>query len=232
MKVRGVKCLSCGDFIYSRANHDLRPCTCKMCLVDGGQEGQLRICGDKKYYEFGYVEVPVTLKKLYKDWNKGKDKYGRIKSPYQMIYPIEKKIIKTPSTETKAMDCTQCSAFPICSQKPVREDYEDENQYLIDLECGVWDCQKTIERLCKEKEEFRIKWLPATDEGTSWARLKSMENEIERLKQEKAQCVKTLKEWKNLVCVALSEGCCPSCKECLLGELKDKTNNLLSEVSK
>lgn len=230
MKVRGVKCLSCGDFIYSRANHDLRPCTCKMCLVDGGQEDQLRICGDKKYYEFGYVEVPVTLKKLYKDWNKGKDKYGRIKSPYQMIYPIEKKIIKTPSTETKAMDCTQCSAFPICSQKPVREDYEDENQYLIDLECGVWDCQNTIAKLCKEKQKLTDKAEALNLLVTGWVRETGEENK--KLRQEKIQYIELLKEWKDLVCSNLSEGCCPSCEECLFGKLKEQTDNILREVAK
>lgn len=51
------------------------------------------------------------------------------------------------------MTCTNCPAFKICPEKPVREDYADENKYLIDLECGVWSCQKTIEKLCKENEQ-------------------------------------------------------------------------------
>lgn len=50
-------------------------------------------------------------------------------------------------------DCTNCPAFKICPEKPAREDYADENEYLIDLECGVWSCQKTIEKLCKENEQ-------------------------------------------------------------------------------
>lgn len=52
-------------------------------------------------------------------------------------------------------DCTNCPAFNICPEKPVREDYADENEYLIDLECGVWSCQKTIEKLCKENEQLK-----------------------------------------------------------------------------
>lgn len=51
------------------------------------------------------------------------------------------------------MTCTNCPAFKICPEKPSREDYADENKYLIDLECGVWSCQKTIEKLCKENEQ-------------------------------------------------------------------------------
>lgn len=51
------------------------------------------------------------------------------------------------------MTCTNCPAFKICPEKPTKEDYADENKYLIDLECGVWSCQKTIEKLCKENEQ-------------------------------------------------------------------------------
>ncbi len=59
------------------------------------------------------------------------------------------------------MNCDNCPAFGICPQKPNREDYTDENKYLIDLECGVWDCKKTVEILCKELKESvqLIKWL-------------------------------------------------------------------------
>lgn len=53
------------------------------------------------------------------------------------------------------MTCTDCPAFEICPEKPAREDYADENKYLIDLECGVWSCQKTIEKLCKENEQLK-----------------------------------------------------------------------------
>lgn len=170
----------------------------------------------------------------------------------------------------KNLSCTECPAFSICPEKPVREDYTNETEYLIDLESGVWNCRKTIEKLWnerqkligkdevqinnivlpnfhqmlvdeqreqfrkleKENEELRTKWLQATDEGTSWARLKNLENTNEKLRQEKEQCLELLKKWENSVCVGLSEGCCPSCKECLFGELKEKTDNILREVVK
>lgn len=53
------------------------------------------------------------------------------------------------------MTCTNCPAFKICPEKPTKEDYADENKYLIDLECGVWSCQKTIEKLCKENKQLK-----------------------------------------------------------------------------
>ena len=62
------------------------------------------------------------------------------------------------------MNCDNCPAsrvFGVCPQKPKREDYKDENKYLIDLESGVWDCKKTVEILCKELKESvqLVKWL-------------------------------------------------------------------------
>lgn len=53
------------------------------------------------------------------------------------------------------MTYTDCPAFKVCPEKPVRKDYADENKYLIDLESGVWSCQKTIEKLCKENEQLK-----------------------------------------------------------------------------
>lgn len=44
--------------------------------------------------------------------------------------------------------------------------------------------ENRCEALEKENAELREKWLQATDEGTSWARLKSLENENARLKEQ------------------------------------------------
>jgi hypothetical protein len=55
------------------------------------------------------------------------------------------------------MSCTECPAFRVfgvCPQKPKREDYEDENKYLIDLESGVWDCKTTIGILCQKIQDL------------------------------------------------------------------------------
>lgn len=49
-------------------------------------------------------------------------------------------------------DCPNCPAHGklYCPTKPNREDYDNENQYLIDLECGVWSCKKTVLKLLEE----------------------------------------------------------------------------------
>ena len=45
------------------------------------------------------------------------------------------------------MNCPDCILFTICPSKPSRQDYDDENQYLIDTECGVWDCERAVTTL-------------------------------------------------------------------------------------
>jgi hypothetical protein len=37
-KVNGVRCLDCGDLIWSRHRHDMVWCRCKKVAVDGGTE--------------------------------------------------------------------------------------------------------------------------------------------------------------------------------------------------
>lgn len=81
MKVFGIKCKKCGDFIYSRAVHDFHYCSCKSCAIDGGQDQYFRITGNKEDWEIVKdVEIKAKDKKeLYDDWNKDKNKYGWIK---------------------------------------------------------------------------------------------------------------------------------------------------------
>lgn len=81
MKVIGIVCPNCKDFVFSKARHDLRYCSCKQSFVDGGQEsvGYLRIGGKKlddiKCYN---IQVKQNITELEMDWNSGKDKYGII----------------------------------------------------------------------------------------------------------------------------------------------------------
>jgi len=78
MKISTYECPKCKDKIFSRAHHDWRECSCGEIFVDGGFE----------YIRVGYitepppmieVEIDVTKKKLYDDWNNRTDKYGIIK---------------------------------------------------------------------------------------------------------------------------------------------------------
>ena len=80
MKVTGVRCLKCGDFIYSRAGHDFRGCSCGNVAVDGGQDGYYsRIIGAINSPREEHDIPGVTLQDLYDDWNYQTNKFGRIK---------------------------------------------------------------------------------------------------------------------------------------------------------
>ena len=59
MKVFGIKCKKCGDFIYSRAVHDFHSCTCEACSIDGGQNDYFRIIGARDDWE--YVSQIINL---------------------------------------------------------------------------------------------------------------------------------------------------------------------------
>lgn len=77
MKVNAVKCMECGDIIYSRTQHDFRECSCGGSFIDGGfvlvRFGG--VCTDLFLFDIG----SLTKEILYEDWNKRIDKYGLIK---------------------------------------------------------------------------------------------------------------------------------------------------------
>ncbi len=71
------KCPSCGDLVFSRANHDMRFCTCKQIAVDGGfDEMFVRLVGSPMRVEM-YIEQ--TKEELYQDWESGRNEYGLIR---------------------------------------------------------------------------------------------------------------------------------------------------------
>jgi hypothetical protein len=87
MEINAIKCLQCGDVIYSRTTHDYRCCTCNSCAIDGGFE-YTRIIGEPEKIEHTTVNVDIPgcetdkeiKKKLYDDWNQRIDMYGLIKT--------------------------------------------------------------------------------------------------------------------------------------------------------
>jgi len=79
MKIKCVRCLVCGDVIYSRTVHDYRCCQCGSVCVDGGFEYSKISARDPSQIEFIEIEVNAIKEELYRDWNLGIDKYGLIR---------------------------------------------------------------------------------------------------------------------------------------------------------
>ena len=102
--------------------------------------------------------------------------------------------------------------------KELRDNYE---QYKAVAE-------PEIERLKKENAELRIKYLQATDEGTSWAHLKSLEQENAELKEQNANLIAMLKSEREVrVNDDYLKGVCE--KEAEIGKLEGKVQDWTSE---
>jgi len=80
IRVSALKCIDCGDIVYSRARHDFRSCSCGAVSVDGGFE-YMKISGDfTKMVSLHNFLVDATQKQLYDDWNMRTDKFGLIRA--------------------------------------------------------------------------------------------------------------------------------------------------------
>jgi len=79
MIINGIKCLSCGDVVYSRTRHDMRGCTCGDVAIDGGFDYK-KVSYRKLSPESIQIDIDVTKDELYHDWNKRVDKFGLIKT--------------------------------------------------------------------------------------------------------------------------------------------------------
>lgn len=77
MKIHAIKCKLCGETIYSRAQHDFHWCSCHTIFIDGGFS-YMRCGGQSENIENVVIEVDATIPQLYKDWNEGIDRFGRI----------------------------------------------------------------------------------------------------------------------------------------------------------
>jgi hypothetical protein len=79
MNVNAIKCPSCQDVIYSRARHDMRACSCGDVAIDGGFD-YVKVCFKDNVPERLQLNLSVSKKELYEDWNSNEDKYGLIKN--------------------------------------------------------------------------------------------------------------------------------------------------------
>lgn len=86
-RIRGMVCPQCKDFVFSRARHDMRSCTCKAIAVDGGRE-YLKVSWDPSKTHITpstYRYITQSDAVLLRDWNFSKDKYGIIKAKKRKV---------------------------------------------------------------------------------------------------------------------------------------------------
>ena len=76
MVINAIKCNKCGETIYSRCRHDFHWCHCNNVAIDGGHDYIKINFKEPNSYELIKIELNVTEKELYDDWNKNKNKYG------------------------------------------------------------------------------------------------------------------------------------------------------------
>jgi len=85
MKIQLIKCYHCGDFLFSRAEHDFRYCTCGKTAVDCGLKIEdiwvsYRMIGNVLPTDWYVVDIDVTESELYNDWNYNETVYGVYKN--------------------------------------------------------------------------------------------------------------------------------------------------------
>ena len=90
-KVYAIKCADCEDIIYSRAVHDYNCCTCGKIAIDGGFDYHKIAFSDKKP-EAMEISIDASRREMYDDWNRSKNKYGRIKPKKRKAKKSVKKI--------------------------------------------------------------------------------------------------------------------------------------------
>ena len=77
MKITALVCPKCKDTIFSRTRHDMRFCSCGTVAIDGGFD-YCKVSG-KPPLEFKELDLDVTERELYDDYNTGADIFGLIK---------------------------------------------------------------------------------------------------------------------------------------------------------
>lgn len=85
--VRAIKCLKCGQIIFSRSRHDFHWCKCRSIAIDGGFD-YLKVTGNLENFIEKRIKIKATKKQLYLDYSLNKNEYGYIedKSYQDVLY--------------------------------------------------------------------------------------------------------------------------------------------------
>ena len=81
LQVEIYQCPVCEEWVYSRAQHDMKYCKCKALAVDGGHYDKdiwtaQRFLGNVEIISKTITLKGVTEKMLYDDWNNDTNLYG------------------------------------------------------------------------------------------------------------------------------------------------------------
>lgn len=103
MLINARHCPKCNYVIFSRVRHDFRWCKCKTIGIDGGQEYEhLTFKKSPKEALRIQLDISITPKELFDDWNLRYDKWGfhQISSLFGRIVTEEKPRV-TKKTKAK-----------------------------------------------------------------------------------------------------------------------------------
>ena len=79
MRIKAIKCEECLDIVYSRAEDDLRECTCGATSASGGQSHSKFYTIHGAKYKKVTIDLDLTPSMLYNDWKEMLDAYGLIR---------------------------------------------------------------------------------------------------------------------------------------------------------
>lgn len=99
--VAAATCRACGDTIFSRAGHDMRPCSCDSIAIDGGAQ-YTKLSGDN--YQLSVIMVPYSKAEIRNDWNRSIDKIGKVNGEAKRMTRKKRKQLRPVSEALLKME--------------------------------------------------------------------------------------------------------------------------------
>jgi hypothetical protein len=78
MRIKAIKCNTCNNIVYSRAEGDYRECACGSVGAFGGQAYAKYNAAAESSHEKIIINLDIHLDDLYNDWKEMVDVYGLI----------------------------------------------------------------------------------------------------------------------------------------------------------
>lgn len=94
LTINAIHCHNCGDYIFSRARHDFRFCSCKNVSIGGGTDYLKLAYEPDAKFSFYSVVIELTPEELYEDWREHSEIYVNTKDLENEPYVIEMHKVK------------------------------------------------------------------------------------------------------------------------------------------